>query len=261
MIDLFFEHAPGRVQGGRSGLDGGDLELAERSAHPLKSSAANLGADPPRNLFGQIEETIKALALGGLVAETLAQMEGQVGGKPVALRSEISEESESFITDAGKLNQVIINLVGNALKFTEAGEVTVQVEAGDGGKVPQRIHVRYTGPGIPRDRLATIFEAFLRADGSTTSRFGGTGLVLSISRSLCDLMGYRVTVSSEPGKGSTFTIYLVGAGTGDNAEELRALDEPPQARWAPTQRDPRSAFRQSRGSEGRLNLEDPKPSA
>ena len=191
---------------------------------------------------GRMELDLETVALGGLVAETPAQMEGQVSGKPVALRSEISEELEPFLTDAGKLKQVIINLVGNALKFTEAGEVTVQVEAGDGGKVPQRIHVRDRGPGIPRDRLAAIFEAFQQADGSTTRRFGGSGLGLSISRSLCDLMGYRVTVSSELGKGSTFTIYLAGAGTGENAEELGALDEPPQARWAPTQGDPAFEF-------------------
>ena len=192
---------------------------------------------------GRMELDLDTVALDALVDETLAQMEGQVSGKPVVLRGEMDAELTPIITDPGKLKQVIINLVGNALKFTEAGEVTVRVETVSDGKEPTRIHVSDTGPGIPKDRLEAIFEAFQQADGGTTRRFGGTGLGLSISRSLCDLMGYHITVASEVGKGSTFTIHLTARVAGEGAEDLGGLDDPPIARWAPTHGDPTLEFR------------------
>ena len=105
----------------------------------------------------------------------------------------------------GRVRQVIDNLVGNAVKFTEAGGVKLDVGlAGEG----VRIAVRDTGIGIEPDRLTTLFEKFVQADSSTTRRFGGTGLGLAICRELCRAMGGTITVQSEAGRGSVFVVEL-----------------------------------------------------
>lgn len=108
--------------------------------------------------------------------------------------------------DPVRLQQVLANLVGNAIKFTERGHVLVEVceQARQRGGTMLHFRVSDTGIGIPADKHATIFEAFSQADGSTTRRFGGTGLGLTISSTLVRMMGGRIWVESEPGKGSTF---------------------------------------------------------
>ena len=113
---------------------------------------------------------------------------------------------ESLIGDPGRVRQILVNLIGNAIKFTEQGEILVSVtrESETSDKVCLHISVADTGIGIPLDRQQTIFEAFSQADGSTTRKFGGTGLGLTISTRLVELMGGRIWVESEPGKGSTF---------------------------------------------------------
>jgi CheY-like chemotaxis protein len=109
--------------------------------------------------------------------------------------------------DPLRLTQVVTNLVGNALKFTERGQVEVQLAP---GATPElvRLSVRDTGLGIPPARLQAIFDAFTQSDGSTTRRFGGTGLGLTITRELARLMGGDVEVESAEGAGSTFTATL-----------------------------------------------------
>jgi CheY-like chemotaxis protein len=159
---------------------------------------------------GRMELELVFIPMKKLVQETLAQLEGQVKGKPVELRGVVPEGMDAFHCDPGKLKQVIINLVGNALKFTEEGEVVVEVVAAEDGKSPAAIVVKDTGIGIPPERLQAIFEAFQQADGTTSRRFGGTGLGLTISRSLCQLMGYDLQVESEVDRGSRFSILLSG---------------------------------------------------
>jgi signal transduction histidine kinase/DNA-binding response OmpR family regulator len=111
-----------------------------------------------------------------------------------------------IIGDPGRLQQVLANLVGNAIKFTERGHVLVEVreETRSDGCTMLHFQISDTGIGIPSEKHATIFEAFSQADGSTTRRFGGTGLGLTISSTLVHLMGGRMWVESEPGAGSVF---------------------------------------------------------
>jgi PAS domain S-box-containing protein len=110
--------------------------------------------------------------------------------------------------DPGRVRQVITNLVGNAIKFTSVGEVAVRLEvlAIEGGRARIACHVRDTGIGIRASEMSRIFQEFTQADGSTTRRFGGTGLGLSISRGLARHMGGEITVKSEEGVGSVFTM-------------------------------------------------------
>ena len=106
------------------------------------------------------------------------------------------------------MKQVLINLIGNAIKFTPpAGAVTVRVTTDAAGR-PTRVDVEDTGIGIPAERQGAIFEAFEQVDSDTARRFGGTGLGLAISRRLCELMGHELVVQSEVGVGSTFSILL-----------------------------------------------------
>ena len=108
--------------------------------------------------------------------------------------------------DIGRLRQVLVNLAGNAIKFTERGEVVVAVsrDPSEGDGVTLHFSVRDTGIGIPKEKQKIIFEAFTQADGSTTRQYGGTGLGLAITTRLIELMGGRIWVESEPGSGSTF---------------------------------------------------------
>jgi len=131
--------------------------------------------------------------------------------------------------DRIRLQQVVGNLVGNAIKFTERGHVLVTVREDLRAEGSTRLHVSVTdtGIGIPADKHAVVFEAFQQADGSTTRRFGGTGLGLTISATLVRLMGGRIWVESEPGAGSTFhfTVALDVAPSADEPRVDHGLEE------------------------------------
>ncbi len=160
-----------------------------------KIEAGHLELDPIRfELRECVEETARALAL-------------RAHQKGLEVICDVQASTPEFVIgDSLRLRQVLLNLVGNAIKFTEAGEILVEVELESVGSPGQCLHfrVRDTGIGIPAEKQDLIFEAFSQADGSTTRKFGGTGLGLTISARLVEAMGGQIWVESEPGQGSCF---------------------------------------------------------
>src|SRR5262249_54438354 len=127
-----------------------------------------------------------------------------------------------IVGDPMRLRQVIANLVGNAIKFTESGHVLLSIGQDEARTSAAMLHFRVvdTGIGIPPEKHTAIFDAFSQADGSTTRRFGGTGLGLTISATLVRLMGGRIWVESQPGAGSTFH-FTAAFDTADAVEQAR----------------------------------------
>jgi PAS domain S-box-containing protein len=157
---------------------------------------------------GRVELACAPTWLTALVQEVMAQFAETVRGAKIPLLTEMPLRLAPFDTDASKLRQVLLNLVDNALKFTPRGQVTIRVESDPVTQQPRRIDVIDTGIGIPAERLEGIFERFQQADNSITRHYGGTGLGLTISRSLCQLLGYQLTVQSAVDKGSTFSVIF-----------------------------------------------------
>lgn len=146
-----------------------------------------------------------------LFSDIESAFEGEAQTRGIGLRVSVDEQVPAYLTgDPMRLRQILFNLVANAIKFTAKGEVAVRAEITrtDQQHVSLEIKVSDTGIGIPADKLNSIFEAFSQADSSITRRFGGTGLGLTISRLLTERMSGTLSVSSEPGKGSVFTVTL-----------------------------------------------------
>ncbi len=146
-----------------------------------------------------------------LLQDVLELMQARAASKGLALRLRLPTEVPTWIVvDPLRLRQVLLNLVGNAVKFTEKGEVTVSVEftAAETGRPELRIAVSDTGIGIATQEMERLFQPFAQADPSTTRRFGGSGLGLAISRRLATLMGGDLTAQSVAGQGSTFTLRI-----------------------------------------------------
>ena len=154
-----------------------------------------------------LEVQLEPLALEAGLAEVLSQLKPMANDKGLYLALETGDALPIVLADSQRLRQVLINMVSNALKFTEKGGVTIQC-ALLGRHDMVRISVHDTGIGISPAALDYIFEAFRQADGSTTRRFGGTGLGLTIARKLIELQGGEVSVESVVGQGSTFSFTL-----------------------------------------------------
>lgn len=173
---------------------------------------------------GQVELEITSVPLGELTLETVAELESQTTAGKVRLVSQYPLGMCLLETDRAKLKQILLNLIGNAVKFSPAGEVRVLVVTDDVTGEPLRIDIIDSGIGVPADRLDSIFDAFRQADNSTARLFGGTGLGLTISRSLARLMGFDITVTSEPGRGSTFSIVFAPVYAAEALAEANTSD-------------------------------------
>ena len=145
------------------------------------------------------------------IADTLRSLAPRAHAKGLELACQISPDIPPALGgDPSRLRQIMINLIGNAVKFTERGEVVIRVDCEriEGERVLVTLSVSDTGIGIAREQHATIFDAFVQADGSTTRRFGGTGLGLTISARLAELMGGAIRIESEPGRGTQVYVTL-----------------------------------------------------
>jgi PAS domain S-box-containing protein len=154
---------------------------------------------------GKMPLHLEPVTLGDVVREVAQQMEPLVRRKRLELVTDVPPDGVAMYTDRTKLKQVLLNLVSNAVKFTHAGRIGVR---GTRAGTEVRIEVSDTGIGIRPDDLSAIWEDFRQVDQSRTREFGGTGLGLSITRKLVDALGGRVSVTSEYGAGSTFTVVL-----------------------------------------------------
>ena len=151
-------------------------------------------------------------SLEHMLNETLKAQAAHAHRKNLELLLHVAPDvPDRLLGDPGRLRQVIVNLVSNAIKFTESGEVEVSVRRLEGtSEARTRVHfsVRDTGIGIPREKFKAVFDSFSQADTSTTRKYGGTGLGLTISAQLVELMGGRIELESEVGKGSNFHFTL-----------------------------------------------------
>jgi signal transduction histidine kinase/CheY-like chemotaxis protein len=190
-----------------------DAGVDDRQLRRVRTSAEGLMALVGDILdFSKIEARKLTLDDGPLMLrETLADvvhmLEIRAVDKGLTLRMDVSEAvPEALVGDAMRLRQILINLIGNAIKFTEKGQVRLRV--GVAHLLPEEVCLHFsvedTGVGIPREKQDLVFEAFVQADGATARRHGGTGLGLSISARLVELMGGDIWVESEPGHGAAF---------------------------------------------------------
>ena len=187
-----------------------NVELIRRSGEGLLDIINDI-LDFSRIEAGKIELDDIPFDIGGIVEEVAELLAPPAQSKGLELSTFVEPEVPSVLRgDPGRVKQVLVNLVGNAVKFTERGEVFVRAstQARDGESVTVRLSVRDTGIGIAPEVQDKIFDSFSQADGSTTRKFGGTGLGLTISRQLVNLMGGTIQVASEPGLGSEFAFTV-----------------------------------------------------
>jgi len=174
---------------------------------------------------GHVELSDEVVAVDSIISRMRDTFEPMARQKGLALNIELASDApRQLVVDNQRLQQILKNLLANAVKFTEQGSVSLQVRPGAAGFL--RFAVCDTGIGIAQEQLPVIFEAFRQADGSTRRRYGGTGLGLSISRDLAARMGGQILVDSEPGRGSCFTVEVPLDGAPADAEA------PPAARPA-----------------------------
>lgn len=199
-----------------------NLETVLRNARQLLAMINTL-LDFSRIEAGRVALEPESFALAELLEEVGALIEPLAEAKGLELRCEAPPQAQELYTDRAKLRQILVNLAGNAVKFTERGSVTVRarIEAQPGPPPWVRLEVADTGVGLSAAAQEYIFEPFRQVDGADTRTHGGTGLGLAISRELAVLLGGELTVRSREGQGSTF-ILRVPAQVGETPEAARA---------------------------------------
>jgi signal transduction histidine kinase/HAMP domain-containing protein len=205
-------------------------EAQEALAGVLESSSNLLNLinqilDLARVEAGRMEMHVEEVDLHEVASAVVKQADGMCRDRPYRVRL-VSPLRPKVHTDRAKVQQILTNLVANAVKFTAEGHVDVALSQEEGGDVS--ISVRDTGIGIRREHLSIIFEEFRQVDGSSTRRFGGTGLGLAIARRLAALLGGSISVESVYGVGSTFTLRLPSGPGARATAKMRALQTPAQ---------------------------------
>jgi PAS domain S-box-containing protein len=187
-----------------------DIDFLERILLNAKDQLAliNSVVDLSQVEAGGMDLQIKTVSVDAIVRDVVKQFEGERPNPNVEIVLRLPSQLKAVQADPQKLKQVLVNLVDNALKFTERGSVTIEVTASPVDSRAVRIDVIDTGVGMPSDRISEIFEPFRRLNADAKGEPRGTGLGLSLCKSLCDLMGYQLQVSSERGRGSTFGVVL-----------------------------------------------------
>jgi CheY-like chemotaxis protein/HPt (histidine-containing phosphotransfer) domain-containing protein len=199
------------------------LETARRSAETLLGIINGI-LDISKIESGKIELEQSPFDLRDVVEDVTETFSDAVSAKGLELACFVPARlPTALIGDAARLRQILTNLIGNAVKFTDQGEVGIRVDAVDldVASVFLAFAVSDTGIGIPPEKQRRVFDAFTQADSSTTRRYGGTGLGLSIAKQLCEMMGGTIGLTSEPGRGATFRFT---ARFGRQSEAVRAAD-------------------------------------
>lgn len=201
------------------------IQYINDSANDLLGMVNNL-LDLSKIESGRADLILNSFDLRDLITELFAQIKPLADAKHIALESDVRVDDSLIRTDRGKLKQILTNLVGNALKFTDSGKVAVIVSPAPVSSTKPvgahsrrlQISVQDTGVGISADKLDKIFEKFYQGDGSASRSHEGTGLGLYISKQLLELIAGTVEVKSSPGKGTTITILLP-----QNYEEIEGI--------------------------------------
>ena len=180
---------------------------------------------------GKMELQYRPVNLGAIFLEQKSIFSWKAREKNLGLKIEIDPDlPEALLLDEMRLRQILFNLVGNAVKFTHSGRITLTVEKegrnGSEGVVDLRFSVLDTGIGIDREQFDLIFEAFRQQEGQSTRKYAGTGLGLTITKKLVTIMGGRISVESSPGGGSTFEVTLPGVVVADPPHESGVLLDP-----------------------------------
>ncbi|AKU91616.1 PAS domain-containing sensor histidine kinase [Vulgatibacter incomptus] len=197
----------GREEGSRLTPHGRrDLNVIKANARTLLALINDI-LDLSKIEAGHMETVQETVDLESMAGECAATVQEYLKGKNVLLSHKVDPRAHAIRSDGLKLRQVMLNLLSNAAKFTDEGEIVLDVQAEGSGIV---ITVEDTGSGIPPDQLGAIFEKFRQVDGTSTRMKGGTGLGLAIVKELSRLLGGSIDVASVHGRGSTFTVRLPG---------------------------------------------------
>jgi signal transduction histidine kinase/CheY-like chemotaxis protein len=224
------------------GIDGPVTELQQQDLNAIYNSGQHLLGlindvlDLSKIEAGKMELALDEVNMADLTNSVLSTVIGLIKDKPITLKRNIQPNLPLVRADAIRIRQVMINLLSNAAKFTDEGEISVAVSAksATSGQPELMVSVTDTGPGITPEDQAKLFQPFSQVDDSPTRRTGGSGLGLSISKHLIEMHGGRIGVQSSPGKGSTFFFTLPLQRSGEqevistNSKVILAIDDDPQ---------------------------------
>ena len=197
------------------------VELQREAGHGLLTIINDI-LDYSKIEAGKLEISPHSFNLHQLVDSALGIVRNAAAAKGLSVRFELAADVPPFVVgDAGRLRQVLLNLLNNAIKFTPSGRVDIDLRMRQGWIA---FTITDTGIGIPRDKIASLFQRFTQADSSTSRRYGGTGLGLAISKTLVELMGGEIGVESEPGSGSRFWFVVPLKAVEEPAREVEETD-------------------------------------